>query len=920
MSTYDFLSKLKSQDIIITLDGERLKINAPKGALSPTLKTELGQRKAEILTFLRQADNVAETVQLQPIEPVSREGRLPLSFAQQRIWDLYQLEPTSSGLNVPVAWRLTGKLDVAALQAALHRLVQRQETLRTIFLSEDGQPLLRILPEATLQLELVDLHDLPDASREARRLVEEEAMARPFDISNRPPVRATLYQLKTAEYIFLLNFHQIIFDWGAAGALINDLVAFYQQQIDNVAAEPADLSVQYIDYANWQQERQKGKRQEKQLAFWQQQLGKPYQPLRLPVEQNKMNTADSACDLDRRSAQAVNQPEREAILIPEPLVQSLKSLSQQEGATLFMVMMTAINILLYSQAQQEDILLFSTAGHDRSELKQIVGLFANPLAYRTDLSGNPSFRQLLQRVKKIALQAHAHQDLPFEKMIEQLPLATGSGNGRSSLFQILFLYQHQPTPPLTLPGLQAELLTVGVHAPGFDMRFFLEEATAQLRGWLEYSADTFAASTITQLLQNLQALLPALIANPDTPLVELAAALPNKLILATEQSLPEQVEQETVQYVAARDETEQKMVAIWEDLLKTSPISIKADYFELGGYSLLATRLFKQIEGEFGKRLALSTLIQASTVEKLADLVKGDATSEATAWNSLVKIQAGDPSRPPLFLIHGAGGNILLYRDLASHLGSNQPVYGLQAQGLDGQGDYLTRFEDMAARYIKEIREVQPHGPYFFGGYCLGGTLSFEMAKQLETVGEKVALVAMFETFNIHANPAVMTKKYQLMHKVQNLWFHARNVLELSPKDMIAFLQEKASVSLGRVQDKWQSFVASQKQGEQLDEADLPHIILDKVNDKAQEDYYPEWYNGRIDLFRPKKDFIGNEDPEFGWSGLASEINVCRLDVNPRGMLVEPYVRQLATTLRNIMDELVQASGAETDSILQGTE
>ena len=891
MSTYDYLSKLRSQDIIITLDGEKLKINAPKGALSPELKTELGQRKAELLTFLRQASNVAETVQYQPIEPVSRDGRLPLSFAQQRIWKLYQLNPQSSDLNVPVAWRLTGSLNVNALEAALQHLVQRQEALRTVFLPDDDQPMLQILPEATLPLEQVDLRDLPDASREALRLVEEEAKTRPFDIGKQPPVRATLYHLAADEFVFLLNFHQIIFDWGAAGALINDLVAFYQQEIGNEATELAELSVQYVDYANWQHERQTSGRQKEQLAYWQEQLGTPYQPLKLPLEQNGIG-------------QTQINPQRESIVIPEAVVQSLKEISQEEGATLFMALMAAINILLHSQAEQEDILLFSTAGHNRPELKKIIGLFANPLAYRTDLSNNPSFRQLLQQVKKVSLDAQAHQDLPFEKMIELLPLAGGSASGRASLFQVLFLYQHQPTPPLTLPNLQAKLLTVGIHAPGFALRFFMEEVEGQIRGWLEYNEGAFSQSTISQLVVNLQTLLPTIVENPDDGIANLVATLPNITQPAAVQTAPTEKKQGTVAYEAPRDETEQKLTAIWEELLQISPIGVKHDYFELGGYSLLATRLFKQIEDEFGKRLPLATLIQASTIESMANIIKGDDSGADSGWNSLVPIQKGDPARPPLFLTHGAGGNILLYRDLAHHLGSDQPVYGLQAQGLDGRSDYLTRFEDMAARYIEEIRQVQPHGPYYFGGYCLGGTLSFEMAKQLEAVGEKVNLVAMFETFNIQANPAVMTKKYQLIHKVQNLWFHARNVLELDTKGKMAFLREKASVSLGRMQSKWQAFTAKRRQGEQIDEADMPHVILDKINDKAQEDYMPDWYNGRIDLFRPKKDFVGNEDPEFGWHGLAGEIKVFRLDVNPRGMLVEPYVQQLATILRQTIDEM----------------
>jgi amino acid adenylation domain-containing protein len=362
-------------------------------------------------------------------------------------------------------------------------------------------------------------------------------------------------------------------------------------------------------------------------------------------------------------------------------------------------------------------------------------------------------------------------------------------------------------------------------------------------------------------------------------------------------------------YVAPRNELEARMVTIWENLLNVQPIGVTDNYFDLGGHSLMATRLFRRIEAEFDTNLSLATLIMTPTIEGLVEVMNSEQAD--ALWNSLVLMQSGKPERPPLFLTHGAGGNILLYRDLIRHLGADQPVYGLQAQGLDGREQYLTRFEDMAARYIKEIREIQPHGPYYLGGYCLGGTLSFEMAKQLEEAGEEVAMVAMFETFNMHANPVLMTKKYKLMHMVQNWWFHARNIFELEPADMIVFLKEKASVSLGRLQDKWQTFVTNRKRGVSSsddvssDEASFPHIILDKINDKAEEDYYPELYNGRILLFRPKKDFIGNEDAEFGWNGLANEINVCRLDVNPRGMLVEPYVQELAMQVRQEIDDKI---------------
>ena len=890
INIYDFLSTLREQDILITLDGEKLKINAPKGALTAELKTELAARKQDIITFLQRAAGVAPTVQLQPIEPVDRSAPLPLSLAQQRIWRLYMLDPYSSELNVPVAWQLTGQLDVPALQTALDKMVTRQESLRTCFIAQpNGEASLHIKPTGSLPLRLMDVRSLPNGEREARRLAEEEATIQPFDLQH-TAVTATLYQYDNQAYILLLNFHQIIFDWGAAGALINDLTTFYTQAVRQEDSTPDSLTVQYVDYAHWQQNKQESAQGEAQRAYWQEKLGQPYTPLRLPR---------------RTASQTSRAAARESIIVPAALTQDLKTLSQQEGATLFMVLLSALNSLLYLPDEQEDLLLFSTAGTNRLELKEVIGLFANPISYRTSLHGRPTFRQLLDQVKQVALEAHSHQDFPFERMIELLPI---QGN-RTSLFQVLFLYQHQPTPSLQLPEVTAQLLTVGVHAPAFALRLFMEEeavagsSTTELRGWLEYQTELFDAEVLQQFVADWLALLEVVALEPTTAVVDLPRTW---LTMAG----TDEGKDTTAVVIPPRTPTEKILLTIWEELLHTSPISIHDDYFALGGHSLLATQLFHHIKTQLGAHLSLATLLQASTIAELATIIDGQKkapseTGTTSGWNSLVKIKTGDPNRRPLFLIHGAGGNILLYRDLAHHLHPDQPVYGLQAQGLDGSGDYLTSFEEMAARYLREIRAVQPHGPYMLGGYCLGGGISYEMAQQLRQAGEEVALVAMFESFNVQSNPLVLTKKYQILQKIQNLWFHAANLFTLPPREMAAFFGQKTAVAKERLIER--AHILSQNIRQRFQNSNngkpvLPHIIIDKVNDTALEHYHPQPYADAITLFRPQKDFIGAEDPYFGWGDLA-KVQVHRLNVNPRGMLIEPYVRELAALLQTRIDE-----------------
>lgn len=347
---------------------------------------------------------------------------------------------------------------------------------------------------------------------------------------------------------------------------------------------------------------------------------------------------------------------------------------------------------------------------------------------------------------------------------------------------------------------------------------------------------------------------------------------------------------------APRDDVEQSVADIWQDVLGVEQVRIHDNFFDLGGSSLIALHLFNKIEEVFGKNLPLATLFEAPTVDQLACVLREE---EWTApWASLVEIQSGS-SKPPFFCIHGAGGNVLIYRDLARHLGPDQPFYGLQSHGLDGEKPYLTRIEDMAALYIKEIQRAQPEGPYLLGGYCMGGTVALEIAQQLCAQDQEVALLVFFETYN-WANmrdKSLLDNVYYYMQKIE---FHLRNFLLLESKGKLRFIQEKAKVAKSRSK-VWYGMILSkfghmfhQRYGQYLHLAQLR-----KINDRAPLNYTPKVYPGRITNFCPVKQYALFDGPELGWNKVvAGGVETYELPVFPAGMLVEPFVRLLSEKLQ----------------------
>jgi thioesterase domain-containing protein/acyl carrier protein len=360
----------------------------------------------------------------------------------------------------------------------------------------------------------------------------------------------------------------------------------------------------------------------------------------------------------------------------------------------------------------------------------------------------------------------------------------------------------------------------------------------------------------------------------------------------------------SVQITSSEDDTTRELTRLWQELLSVDSIGLDQNYFDLGGDSALAVHLFAEIEKVFKVKLPLTMLFEAPTIQELARIIRIEAPS--AGWSPLVAIQPSG-SRPPFFCIHGAGGNVLIYRELSQNLGDDQPFYGLQCQGLDGSCPPLTRIEDMAALYVRAIRHQQAHGPYLVGGYCGGGLIAYEVAQQLRSEGEEIALLALFDTLNFSKIelPSMWGRTYS---GAERLVFHAANFWCLDFEGKVSFLREKMKALRNRLPVWWGMLLA--KLDKNSDEANSESRVLGQIwqaNDLACQKYVPLPYPGVVTDFRPLRQYRMFDKPEARWDRLALQgQTIVSLPVYPAGMLLDPFVKHLAVALRKTIDSTIR--------------
>jgi amino acid adenylation domain-containing protein len=457
-----------------------------------------------------------QTLTAPPLEPVSRDGDLQLSFAQQRLWFLDQLAPNNAFYNIPGAIRLNGELNIQALEKSVHEIVIRHESLRTTFSSVKGKPVQVIHPELTINIEKTDISHLSDDEQDSqsKRLATDEAQ-KPFDLEKGPLVRVQLIKLQDTDHVVMFTMHHIISDGWSIGVLIEEIAALYNAFNNDQDSPLPDLPVQYVDFSAWQRQWLQGEILEKQISFWKDQLGVNPPVLELPT------------DFPRPSIQTFNGNTL-SMTFPEDLSQRLKEYSQKQGVTLFMTLLAAFQSLLHRYSGQDDILTGSPiANRTHSETERLIGFFVNTLVLKSNFSDNPDFRTLLKRVRETTLGAYAHQDLPFEQLVEALQ--PDRDMSHSPLFQAAFILQNVPIGALELPGLTMSPVEAERGTAKYDLTLTTAETAHGIECHLEYNTDLFEAETIERMHQHYKILIEGILADHKQKISSLPLMTDNEI-------------------------------------------------------------------------------------------------------------------------------------------------------------------------------------------------------------------------------------------------------------------------------------------------------------------------------------------------------------------------------------------------------
>ncbi|MEP7339283.1 MAG: amino acid adenylation domain-containing protein [Acidobacteriota bacterium] len=461
-------------------------------------KPTIGGLSEAVADALRAENGVAD----EPIVAVSRDGYLPLSFAQQRLWFLNQLEPDSPFYNVRHHLLLEGALDIPALERTFAEIIRRHETLRTNFIEVDGNPAQVITPASTFALPVLDLSHLEAADRRAAvRNHASEEVRRPFDLVRDSLMRVKLLRLDQEEHVLLYTMHHLISDGWSSSVLMREVAALYTAFVNGQPSPLAELPLQYADFAAWQRQHLDGARLEAHLGYWREQLADPPAELPLPTDRP-------------RPLRPTFNSETQPVKLSAATTAALKALSRREGTTLFMSVLAAFQVLLSRYTGQEDIIVGSpVANRNRSEVENIIGFFVNTLVLRSDLSGDPTFCELMRRVRDMTLKAYAHQDLPFEKLVQEIQVRRDIS--RTPLFQTLMVFQNIPRQDFGLPGLSVSEIATEDRWSNFDLTLWMSEGPDGLTGVFEYNTDLFDAVTIRRMTERFLLLIEGIVSDPS---------------------------------------------------------------------------------------------------------------------------------------------------------------------------------------------------------------------------------------------------------------------------------------------------------------------------------------------------------------------------------------------------------------------
>ncbi len=838
---------------------------------------------------MRQAfrDSVAEMQAggFLPAPPTAPQ--FPLTEGQRGVWLTTQMGADAScAFNESVVLDLHGLLNQDALTRAADAVVNRHDALRTAIVPDgEGQ---KTLPSATVTVPLSDLSALEPAEREAREAEALSAEAgEPFDLASAPLIRFRLIRRGAEEHRLVITAHHIVCDGWSFGVLLSDLAGAYTALSQGKSwAMPAAAS--FRSYA------EAGHANSENDRYWMRRLSPPPAPLHLPADRV-------------RPALASYRGARRSCRVSPTLVSALRRLCAVSGTTLSAALLSAYTLLLHGLSGQDDAVVWvPSAGQAVEENAELVGQCVSLLPLRVPSAPETAFTDYLHATRAALLSAVDHQSCSLDAVMSALdrPLP------------ITTTFNIDQFAPLVFAGLTAHLAHTPRRFFQFDLGLNIIEDAGALEVECDYNSDLFDAVTIERRLEEFEALLSAATADPGicvglltaplrqagrlTPSAPAANAAPAPMLPA----LPA---------AEALTETEARLALLWGEVLGVSELRVTDSFFERGGYSLLALRLYGRIEQIFDVRLPLPTLFQSPTLEALAEIIaqkngpqkSAPKVSSAEPSSTLVplKTPAGADPKPPLYCIHPDHGLVLFYQALANRLPPDQPVYGLQSVGADTDEPPLTSLQDMAARYLRDIKRHQPDGPYHLGGYSLGGVLAAEMARQLHVSGEQVGLLALFDAYA----PVAYQRNLIDKPRLRRMAGHLSLLKNSTPKNALLSLGKKAREAVQGKKADWQK-AAAQLAGTLAPErlAALQSVIL--ANEAAFFQYDTPLYPTRATLFRAAEVSIFEErDPALWWGDrFQGGLDIHDVPGAHLTLMNEPQVSALALALALCLAEAAQ--------------
>jgi glutamate-1-semialdehyde aminotransferase/thioesterase domain-containing protein/acyl carrier protein len=808
----------------------------------------------------------------------------PTTDLQKEMWIAAQMRPEASAANNGTnVVELDGELDVAAMEWAIAEIVKRHEALRSTF-SEDGAKVV-VRPSMSLEIRSHDLSSLSstDAAAQLTEILEQDGR-QIFDLAEGPLASFQLIKLSSNKHLLVFTAQMIICDgWGFKVAL-EEISTLYSAFVEKreLCLEPPN---QMREYASWQEQERGSALMKECEDFWLSQFRTLPPTFDLPTANPRLPV---------RSYEAA----RATLRLAPQFYKDIKRVARELQNTPFAFLLTAFLAWLHRLSGKDDfVIAVPFAGQGALGFNTLVGQCVHTLPFRVEVNHDASFVDQLTRTQKLILDTQEYWSSNFGTIVQKLNLP--SDPSRVPLTPVIFNLD----PALSgvkFSGCTSRITSGPRFYFYYDLGFNVIDEGDALLVECDYNSNLFGGDTIRHWLSGFQTLLEGVVSNanqqlntlpmlneaqrPDGPKPPRSA--PRLTSRGPSKSVAEQ-------YVAPGSETEERLARLWCATLNLDRVSSRANFFELGGQSLSAVSLFSRIQEEFGKKLPLATLFTSPTIEALAVALQGE--NPKASWSSLVAINKKG-SKPPLFLVHGAGGNVLLYRSLGEHLAPDFPLYGLQSKGLDGESQPLHSIEEMAACYLRELRTVQPRGPYYLGGYCLGGTVAYEMAQILRREGEEVPLVAMLDTYNFSRALKVSFRSFLL----QKAKFHLANMTQLRSVDMLRYLQEKMRLGFGGELANLKTSMPGSSRADGVSRATSgPEAKVQGINDYAAEHYDPLPYSGRLTLFKPRFNYKFYPDPRMGWGDLAlGGLDIVEVAVNPHSMLLEPYVKVLADQLK----------------------